>query len=96
MTDRKKPSRAAWFGSIALLVIVSGIHLFIPVEGDVDGMPYRVGRMVGVAFIGTLIGYFLWWLTRRTHPPGTPKWSPYVFMVAAGFALLNVLPSLVD
>ena len=93
-SEQKKPSSAAWVGAIALLVVVSGLNLFIEVGNeDINGMPFRMGRALGTATVGIVIGYFFWWLFRKSRPPGSPKWSPWVFVIAAGFALLNVLPA---
>ena len=86
------PTTLAWLGSIALLAVVTLPQFFLPTEGGDDSVPYRIGRVLGAAFFGILIGYFIWWLIRRSRP-GSAKWSPWVFVIAAGIATLSLFSS---
>ena len=89
------PGRAAYAGAIALLVLVQLPQALIPAsDPSVDGVPYRIGKSVGGFVFAIGIGYFVWWVVRRSRPPGTPKWSPWVFVIAAGVASLSLFGQL--
>jgi hypothetical protein len=92
----KQRTGLAYLGAIALLAIASAPQLLFEASDPlVDGMPYRIGRMMGQAFFGFLIGWLFWWIARKTRPKGTlPRFSPWIFVIAAGVALLSALPSL--
>ena len=90
--SRRPTSRLAWVGSVALLALVTIPQFFMPNDGGDNSVPYRIGTVIGAAVFGILIAKFIWWLTRRSRRD-LPKWSPWVFVIAAGVATLSLFSS---
>ena len=95
--EPEKPNPLFMLGAIALLLVAASPAFFLaPDDGGVYTISYKIGRLIGAVLFGIVLGYFLWWLFRRSSPRPLPKWSPWVFVIAAGMALVSLGPDLVS
>ena len=85
-----KPHPLAYVGAVALLAVAAWPDLISTTEnGDTYTTTFKIGRALGSMVFGIVVGYFLWWLYRRSSDQPLAKWSPWVFVIAAGAALLT-------
>ena len=88
MSERPRP--IAYVGAIVLLLVAaSPVFFATPEDGGTYTTSFKIGRAIGSMVFGLVVGYFLWWLYRRSSEQQLAKWSPWVFVIAAGAALLT-------
>jgi hypothetical protein len=91
--DDRGSNSLAYVGSIALLALVTIPQLFVRAEDN--SVAYRIGRAMGTLMMGLLVGYFIHWAIRRSRSEPMSKWSPWVFVIAAGVVFVASIPTLV-
>ncbi len=74
-------------GLVLTLGFVASIALWLLAAGLPEGVP--LARWAGMLLFHLLAALLIRWLLVRTQRPRPRLWSPWLFLIAAGVALLG-------
>ena len=66
-------------------VVLGAVLAFVVRPAELTS--YEIGRSTGAVLIAILISYGIWTLVRRSRPSAS-KWSPWIFVMAIGIAIV--------